>query len=128
MSDGRLVTDYASHCSQNIPSRQQFATKEWMTKNADEIIRVTRERLSQVTGSIYGLDKTVVPPPAITVKCATDDCTRTTTHAPGGIGIERADSAAPDLFGTWEYSQAAPTVQRTPITTTYEGGRNTPRG
>jgi hypothetical protein len=128
MSDGRLVTDYASHCSQNIPSRQQFATKEWMTKNAEQIIRVTRERLSQSTGSIYGLDTTVVPPPALIVKCATDDCTRTATNAPGGIGMERADSAAPDLFGTWEYSDIAPTVQRTPITTTYEGGRNTPRG
>jgi hypothetical protein len=128
MSDGRLVTDYASHCSQNIPSRQQFATKEWMTKNAEQIIRVTRERLSQSTGSIYGLDNTVVPPPALIVKCATDDCTRTATDAPGGIGMERADSAAPDLFGTWEYSDVAPTVQRTPLTTVYEGGRNTPRG
>ena len=128
MSDGRLVTDYASHCSQNIPSRQQFATKEWMTKNAEQIIRVTRERLSQSTGSIYGLDTKVVPPPALIVSCATDDCTRTATNAPGGIGMERADSAAPDLFGTWEYSDIAPTVQRTPITTTYEGGRNTPRG
>jgi len=128
MSDGRLVTDYASHCSQNIPSRKQFATKEWMTKNAEEIIRVTRERLSQSTGSIYGLDNTVVPPPALIVSCATDDCTRTATDAPGGIGMERADSAAPDLFGTWEYSDVAPTVQRTPLTTVYEGGRNTPRG
>ena len=128
MSDGRLVTDYASHCSQNIPSRQQFATKEWMTKNAEQIIRVTRERLSQSTGSIYGLDNTVVPPPALIVSCATDDCTRTATDAPGGIGMERADSAAPDLFGTWEYSDVAPTVQRTPLTTVYEGGRNTPRG
>jgi hypothetical protein len=128
MSDGRLVTEYASHCSQNIPSRQQFATKEWMTKNAEQIIRVTRERLSQVTGSFYGLDKTVVPPPALIVKCATDDCTRTATDAPGGIGTERADSAAPDLFGTWEYKQVASTAYKTPITTTYEGGRNTPRG
>ena len=128
MSDGRLVTEYAAHCSQNIPSRQQFATKEWMTKNADQIIRVTRERLSQVTGSFYGLDKTVVPPPALIVKCATDDCTRTATYALGGIGVERADSAAPDLFGTWEYNQVASTAYKTPITTTYEGGRNTPRG
>ena len=44
MSDGRLVTDYQPECSKNVPTGRQFATKEWMVKNATEIIRVGRER------------------------------------------------------------------------------------
>ena len=130
MADGRLVTDYSSHCSQNIPIGKQYATKEWMTKNALEIIRVGRDRSSQQAGAIYGLDPTVVPPPATIVKCETYDCFRNPTHAEGGIGIERADVATPELFGTWdnaEWGATAPPA-KTALTTVYEGGRNTPRG
>jgi hypothetical protein len=65
MADGRLVSDYRNHCSFNIPTGSQFATKEWMTKNATDIIRLGRERMAQKTGAIYGLDTSVVPPPAI---------------------------------------------------------------
>jgi len=129
MSDGRLVTSYKTHCSQNIPGGQQFATKEWMTRNAEELIRVTRERLSRQTGAIYGLDASVVPPPANIVNCTRSDCTRTATHLPGGFGTERAPDTLPVLFGTWD--PATVTVQPAPnvaLTTRYEGGRNTPRG
>jgi hypothetical protein len=130
MADGRLVTDYATHCTQNIPVNQQYATKEWLTKNALEIIRIARERTSQQTGAIYGMDPTVVPPPAMIVKCETDDCVRSLTETPGGIGMERANAAAPDLFGTWDNSDWGATAPPPNIarTTNYEGGRNTPRG
>lgn len=128
MSDGRLVTDYLPNCSNNIPAGSQFATKEWMTKNGMELIRLGRERYAQQNGSGFRLADTV-PPPALLVECRTNDCARRITGAPGGIGIERTDSATPDLFGTWEpnmLKDAPPAMAY--LTTRYEGGRNTPRG
>lgn len=128
MSDGRLVTDYQPECSKNVPTGRQFATKEWMVKNATEIIRVGRERYAQQTGANYEQAETV-PPPAVLVECTTADCSRRTTGAPGGIGVERIGSAAPPLFGTWESNM--PVAAPRPVarrTTVYEGGRNTIRG
>jgi hypothetical protein len=129
MADGRLVTEYKNHCSRNIPTGSQFATKEWMTKNADDIIRVSRERMSKQTGSQYALDPSVVPPPAMVVNCRTDDCTRTLTEKAGGIGMERLSAAAPELFGTWTVETLASAPKpMVALTTHFEGGRNTPRG
>lgn len=129
MSDGRLVTTYKNHCSQNIPEGRQFATKEWMTRNSEELIRVSRERLAQQTGAIYGLDSSVVPPPANIVECSRSDCTRTPTNLVGGFGNERAPDTLPELFGTWDpRSMATQPAPNTSLTTQYEGGRNTPRG
>lgn len=129
MSDGRLVTSYKNHCSQNIPEGKQFATKDWMTRNAEELIRVSRERLSHQTGAIYGLDPTVVPPPANLVDCTRSDCKRTPTEIPGGFGTERVPEAVPELFGTWDPTSMMPRPKsNTSLTTHYEGGRNTPRG
>jgi len=130
MAGGRLVTDYQNHCSADVPVGHQFATKEWMTKNAVEIMKVTRDRLAAQTGAIYGVDMSTVPPPAVIVECEKDNCKRMVTHAEGGIGLERLSAPMPDLFGTWDYSDwkaTAPTA-RTAITHVYEGGRNTPRG
>ena len=130
MSDGRLVTSYKNHCSQNIPEGKQFATKDWMTHNAVELIGISRSRLAQQTGAIYGLDPTVVPPPAGIVECTRSDCVRTQTNLSGGIGTERAPQPVPELFGTWDarmtlMPQPPP---NTALTSQYEGGRNTPRG
>lgn len=129
MADGRLVTDYQNHCSRNIPAGRQFATKEWMTKHAEDIIRMGRERFAVQTGAVYGLDKTVVPPPAVVVHCSRADCEQVETGAPGGIGMERAGAAAPPLFGTWDArdGSVAPRAE-VQLTRRYEGGRNTPRG
>jgi hypothetical protein len=129
MSDGRLVTDYMNHCSKNVPTGQQFATKAWMTKNASHLIQISRDRFAERTGAIYSVDRTTVPPPAVVVKCEANTCYRIPRNDPGAIGTERADSAAPDLFGTWEPTIVpAPPVPKTPLTAVYEGGRNTPRG
>jgi len=129
MSDGRLVTDYRNHCSFNFPTGTQFATKEWMTKNAIDIIRIGRERMSEQTGAIYGVDPSVVPPPAMIVKCQTNDCERVTTNNPGGIGMERADVDTPELFGTWTSdSWSSAPKPNVALTTRFEGGRNSPRG
>jgi len=129
MSDGRLVTSYKNHCSQNIPEGKQFATKDWMTHNAVELIRVSRERLAYQTGAIYGLDPSVVPPPAGIVECTRSDCVRTQTNLAGGFGNERAPEPVPELFGTWDARTMAMQLKpNTALTTQYEGGRNTPRG
>jgi hypothetical protein len=129
MADGRLVTEYKNHCSRNIPAGSQFATKEWMTANATDIIRVSRERMSKQTGSQYPLDPSVVPPPALIVDCRTDNCTRTSTEKVGGIGTERAGAEAPELFGTWTtQTLGSQPPARVALTTHFEGGRNTPRG
>jgi hypothetical protein len=129
MADGRLVTDYKNHCSQNIPAGSQFATKKWLTENGTELTGIIRERLAKQTGSIYGLDNSVVPPPVARVNCTRSECTRTATNAPGGIGVERAPADLPELFGTWD--ARITTVSPKPNvagTSRYEGGRNTPRG
>lgn len=131
MADGRLVTSYMNHCSQNIAPGSQYATKEWMVRGASDIIRVSRERLSIATGAVYGTADTV-PPAATTVQCTAGDCVMHPTGKPGGIGVERAGAAAPELFGTWDPRQvgaftAAP-GPRVSLTRKYEGGRNTPRG
>ncbi len=130
MSDGRLVTDYRNHCSKNVPVGSQFSTKEWMTKNAIEIIRLSRERQAAASGATFGTDPSTVPPPAMIVECSAAECSRQVTENPGGIGMERAGAAAPGLFGTWEptASTAKAPQPNIGITRTYEGGRNTPRG
>jgi hypothetical protein len=130
MSDGRLVTTYRNHCSQNVPTGKQYATKEWMTKNATEIMRLHRQRQAHITGAYLGLDSTVVPPPATVVTCSRSDCSRVATQEAGGIGQERGGAEAPDLFGTWDprESMAWAPPAKTGGTTLYEGGRNTPRG
>ena len=129
MADGRLVTDYQPHCARNIPSGRQYATKEWMTKHAEEIIAVGRDRFVQQTGAFYGVDASIVPPPAIVVKMSASEVQRFQTGRMGGLGIERAGADAPELFGTWDPRDGsvapAPRIQ---LTSRYEGGRNTPRG
>lgn len=130
MADGRLVTSYQNHCSRNVPTGQQYATKEWMTKNATEIIRLNRQRYSRQTGAVYGLDRSVIPAPAAVTSCSAQECVTVATEQPGGIGTERAGAAAPELFGTWSPEEAGEEAPRpkTGLTRVYEGGRNTPRG
>ena len=131
MADGRLVTSYQNHCSQNVPPGRQFATKEWMQQNSAELIRIGRERFSAITGAAYGTAATVNPPAFITT-CTSEGCTMVPTGAAGGVGVERGGTAAPPLFGTWDPTTTGfATVAPGPVaslTRKYEGGRNTPRG
>jgi hypothetical protein len=130
MEDARLVTSYQNHCSQNIPAGHQFATKEWMTRNATKLIQMNRNRYAETTGAIYPFDKSVVPPPAEIVTCEKSHCTKKETGALKGIGVERGDAEAPPLFGTWtpERSMLGAPAAKVGLTRKYEGGRNTPRG
>ena len=131
MSDARLVTNYKPHCAANIPVGQQFPTRVWMQQNASEIIDYSRKVYAERTGANIPFDDTVVPPPAEVVTCRPAECTRVVTEAPGGIGVERGASAAPDLFGTFSFASGtgAATPLRSPIMTARsEGGRNAVRG
>jgi hypothetical protein len=129
MSDGRLVTDYAAHCESNIPAGRQFPTKHWMQNHAPEIIEISRRVSARRTGAVYAFDPNVVPPPATKVICKPDSCQRIATYAAGGIGLEREGADAPELFGTYSPITGAPALPaHTPLTSRYEGGRNSLRG
>jgi hypothetical protein len=129
LQDGRLVTDYRSHCEGNIPPEKQEVSRVWMQRNAEEIMRIARDRQATLTGMIYGVDSSIVPPPEVIVDCTAAACTRRPTHAPDGIGMVRAGCAAPDLFGTFEVVvQRMPPVPTVSGTTVSEGGRNSIRG
>lgn len=130
MSDARLVTDYQPHCAKNIPAGQQFPTKGWIQRNAETLIEYNRKSYAERMGATQPFDDTVVPPPALIVDCKPGGCSRTVTEAPGGIGMERAGAACPDLFGTYSYVSATANSAepRMALTTKQEGGRNSIRG
>lgn len=129
MADGRLVTDYRPHCNENIPAGSQFATKEWVQKNTDEIIDISRKRQATMVGAIYGLDPTVVPPAEAIQQCDPMGCDIVTTGLSEGIGLERPYDKAPELFGTFSYPiMKNPYAPKVGLNTRFENGRNSPRG
>ena len=127
-SDGRLVTDYRPHCETNIPVKAQEKTRVWMQENAEDIMRISRERMSELTGMAFGVDMTTEPPAEVLVKCTAAGCERKATGETLGIGVERSGAEAPELFGTWTVKNLEPAYQpQISLTRKYEGGRNTPR-
>ena len=127
MHDARLVTDYRPHCTQNVKSAQQFATKQWMQTNTDEIIRVSRERHADATGAVYS-HATTVPPPSQIVQCGATQCSVVATGSTNGLGTERSYDKAPELFGTYTFPHQMHKKTNTDLNTKFEGGRNSPRG
>lgn len=128
MADGRLVTDYRPHCDQNIPAGKQFATKEWIQANTDDVIAISRARYAQSTGAIYGFDTTVVPPPENLVTCSKVECVTMPTGERDGIGTERVYDRAPDLFGTYQVTKMKAPKAHVGVNQHFEGGRNSRRG
>lgn len=128
MEDGRLVTDYRPHCNENIPAGSQFPVKEWITKNAEEIIHLSRTRQAEITGAQYAFDPSVVPPPVQIVKCDAIDCAFFPTDAVNGIGTERVYDKAPELFGTFDLPKQRAQRPNISLNKVYENGRNSPRG
>lgn len=127
LEDGRLVTDYRPHCNRNIPAGKQFATHQWIQRNADEIIALSRQRQSEMAGADRGFDNTVVPPPENIVTCDTFACGFQRTMIRDGIGTERREPV-PNLFGTFNTDVRQVTQRLPPITREFEGGRNSLRG
>ena len=132
MSDARMVTDYSSHCSKNIPVGRQYPTTLWMQRNSEEMIKYSRTASAIAVGSVFPFDTNVVPPPSATITCTRSGCTKTMTGAEGGIGDERREGEFPALFGTYSSESLFPAkarlVYNTGGTTRYEGGRNSIRG
>jgi hypothetical protein len=125
MSDGRLTTDYFDHCSKNIPVGKQYPTKEWLQKNATNLIEYARHNTFPTTRP---LDKSVVPPPSQILKTSKYNCFMANTNLTNGIGVERDNNNTPDLFGTFALQPFEDKPQNDLLTQNYEGGRNTPRG
>ena len=129
MSDARLMTDYSPRCEKNVRVGSQFAVRQWMQRNGEEIIKISRDRLAVWTGANEGTENTEIPPAEI-VSCNTDECTlRSNAAWMNGVGLERTATNVPELFGTW--TGAAPAFsgrKNVHLTTRFEGGRNTPRG
>jgi hypothetical protein len=123
MSDGRLTTNYGAHCERNIPTGEQFPTKQFMQHNAVDIIQLLREKQMPYTRS---LDKSVLPPPQQIVDCSKAGCKRVNTLMEYGIGLERANNNTPFLFGTFMEQVYEEKPQNPMLTHYFEGGRNTP--
>lgn len=131
MSDGRLVTDYRPQCSKNIRTGSQFYTKHWMIQHASDMMEESRRRQVEWTGASLPMANTM-PPPAAIVSSTPFSSEIRPTYLHQGIGVERENSIAPILFGTFEYE---PTLQELranrkniQLTTLMEGGRNSIRG
>ena len=124
--DARFGTDYRPQCSRNIPVGAQFATRQWMQHNAEKIIQVSRERMSDASGAGYTRANTV-PPAAYEVSCGVQGCQRRAVAGEQGVGDERADAPAPHLFGTFMIHPTSQDNRKNiAINRKYEGGRNTP--
>jgi len=128
--DGRLVTDYRPQCSKNVRVGQQFHTKKWMIEHADVIMDESRRRYHALTGAGMPMANTV-PPPAVMVHSTPFTSELVPVPFRGGIGVERADASAPELFGTFSYepsfAQYRSNRKNIAGTTVEEGGRNSRR-
>jgi hypothetical protein len=131
MADGRLITDYRTHCYENIRVGDQFATKHWLQNNAEQFMDVSRRRQVEWSGgSLPALD--LGPPPADLAVGNPDTLDIQQTNYLGGLGLERVGAPAPALFGSFYYRpQEAEVMNNVSLirgTVNYEGGRNSPRG
>lgn len=131
MSDGRLVTDYRPQCTKNVRPGNQFYTKHWMIQHASELIEESRRRQIEWTGASLPMANTVPPPAAISHSTPFYSEIQP-TNIPQGLGMERADAVAPELFGTYHYEPSLYELRsnrkETQLTTYMEGGRNSVRG
>lgn len=134
--DARFGTDYRPHCSQNFPTGYQFASKQWMVHNADDLINENRIRMAQTTGAALRPAKYAIPNFQNIVECSpfvclTRDVTDGNLEPNMPIGIYRPGAQAPGLFGTFEVDPRAElrmaNIKNIGLTRKYEGGRNTPR-
>ena len=128
MADSRYVTDYRNHCSANIPCGSQNKTREWMMRNAEEIIEVSRRRMAERSGyaDIYRVPR--MPEEYKTI-CDPYQCQRTPAVMGGWAIGEGRPNPVPHLFGTYLIEPSLEQQlgnKRVGGTITYEGGRNTP--
>lgn len=131
MEDGRIITDYRPNCVSRVPYGHQNATKEWLVKNSEEVVRVGRMRQAETTGAVYGAHY-YGPKPETVQKCGAYGCSIRETGSTKGVGLERANaSAAPAeaYFGSFDpvsvFSGSKRGADKISITRHFEGGVNT---
>ena len=127
MNDARIITDYKSHCANNVaPSKYGNSIRGWLQQNADGVIQVSRNRQAARSGALFYRPVTV-PGAKQYQKCDEFECKFSMSGSRNTVGLERKESV-PELFGTFgEPSRYGPTG-KIDLTTSFEGGRNTPRG
>lgn len=127
MSDGRLVTDYKSHCANNVaPPEFGNSIRSWLQHHADALIQTSRHRQAERAGAyFYNADTTI--PPKQGQRCNEFECTFSVSGYKNGVGLMR-DEQVPSLFGTFARPNQNPPTKRVFLTDVYEGGRNSVRG
>jgi hypothetical protein len=126
MSDGRISTDYRTHCEVNIPTGMQYASRRFMQRNAESLIEQARKRQASSTGAGLSYDASTVMPANAYVGCDTGKCTTLLVNE-HGVGVQRREHV-PELFGTFAESQPSIGKPAKPsLTQREEGGRNTRR-
>jgi len=102
-----------------------------MIRHGEDMIEESRQRQVEWSGASLPMSNTV-PPPAAMVHSTPFDSEISATGLYMGIGVERADAAAPPLFGTFAYEPTIAEMQMNrkniSLTTRQEGGRNSKRG
>lgn len=127
MEDGRLVTDYKSHCANNSgPSKYGNSVRSFLQHNADAIVQVSRKRQADRAGAQFYMADTTIQP-AQYQKCDEYECVFSVTGAQDSLGLERSEGCPP-LFGTFSDAHMVAPSPKIPLTTVFEGGRNTPHG
>ena len=127
MEDGRLVTDYTSHCAKNVaPSYQGNSLRHWLQNNSDAFIQVSRKRQADRAGAQYYMADTVLGQKYYQ-KCDEYDCSFSATGERRNIGLGRREPV-PELFGTFSHPRQISPGHRISLTDDFKGGRNTPHG
>ena len=127
MEDGRLVTDYKSHCEYNVvPSQYGNSFRSWLQHHADGFVQVSRHRQAERAGAYFYGAETAIPPKQFQ-RCDEFDCVFSLTGIKNSLGLSR-DETVPSLFGTFGKPNLDAPSKRVPLTQSYEGGRNTPHG
>ena len=127
MEDGRLVTDYKTHCANNvIPSKYGNSMRQWLQHNSSAFIDVSRKRQSDRAGAQYYMADTVLGQKYFQ-KCDEYECRFSASGVRHNIGLGRVENV-PELFGTFSNPNQVAPMSRIFLTDDYKGGRNTPRG
>ena len=127
MSDARLVTDYRTHCAVNVaPSMYGNSLRSWLQHHGDGVVQVSRQRQAERSGALYHKAVTVLGAKQYQT-CDEFECKFNASGVKNTVGMERIEPV-PELFGTFGEPTMTTPSGNTPLTTVFEGGRNTPRG
>lgn len=127
MKDARLVTDYKSQCENNVvPSEYGNSFRSWLQHNGEAFIQTSRHRQAEANGAYYRDVDTTIPAKQ-TQACDAFECMFSRTGIQDSVGLQRTEHV-PELFGTFAQPDRNAPAKHIPLTSTYEGGRNSLRG